>query len=75
MIKRIFKKKFQTGDASLDIREESHSLGYDQNCFKCIKTIISLILLYKNKNIKGLHVFVKDSTLPADILTDINDYC
>lgn len=44
MIKRIFKKKFQTGDASLDIREESHSLGYDQNCFKCIKTIISFTL-------------------------------
>lgn len=73
MIKRIFKKKFQTGDASLDIREESHSLGYDQNCFKCIKTIFHL--LYKNKNIKGVHVFVKDSTLTADILTDINDYC
>lgn len=44
MIKRIFKKKFQTGDASLYIREESHSLGYDQNCFKCIKTIISFTL-------------------------------
>lgn len=40
MIKRIFKKKFQTGD----VREESHSLGYDQNCFKCIKTIISFTL-------------------------------
>lgn len=33
------------------------------------------IYFTKNKNIKGVHVFVKDSTLPADILTDINDYC
>lgn len=44
MIKRIFKTKFQAGDASLDIREESHSLGYGQKCFKCIKTIISFTL-------------------------------
>lgn len=35
--------------------------------------------MYKNNYFiyftKGVHVFVKDSTLPADILTDINDYC